>query len=139
MEITVTSLYRTQSVEEICCCASLIYICFKYITTNHQPFKSDLLRFEFKIVFFTQTISLKREYICLFDLTVLVLFYDIHFSVIFFPICLKLLGSPKRLCDLAGPSSTEPDPRKRSISKRKSHLDLLKLYDTFSFWIFIAW
>ncbi|XP_055391717.1 brefeldin A-inhibited guanine nucleotide-exchange protein 3 isoform X3 [Bubalus kerabau] len=39
----------------------------------------------------------------------------------------ELLGSPKRLCDLAGPSSTEPDPRKRSISKRKSHLDLLKL------------
>lgn len=57
----------------------------------------------------------------------------------FFPICLKLLGSPKRLCDLAGPSSTEPDSRKRSISKRKSHLDLLKLYDMFSFWIFIAW
>uniref|UniRef100_A0A8B9XHB3 ARFGEF family member 3 n=1 Tax=Bos mutus grunniens TaxID=30521 RepID=A0A8B9XHB3_BOSMU len=39
----------------------------------------------------------------------------------------ELLGSPKRLCDLAGPSSTEPDSRKRSISKRKSHLDLLKL------------
>uniref|UniRef100_A0A8D0VBN1 SEC7 domain-containing protein n=1 Tax=Sus scrofa TaxID=9823 RepID=A0A8D0VBN1_PIG len=40
---------------------------------------------------------------------------------------LKLLGSPQRLCDLAGPSSTEPESRKRSISKRKSHLDLLKL------------
>uniref|UniRef100_A0A8C2RQD9 SEC7 domain-containing protein n=1 Tax=Capra hircus TaxID=9925 RepID=A0A8C2RQD9_CAPHI len=39
----------------------------------------------------------------------------------------ELLGSPKRLCDLAGPSSTEPELRKRSISKRKSHLDLLKL------------
>ncbi|XP_070317644.1 brefeldin A-inhibited guanine nucleotide-exchange protein 3 isoform X1 [Odocoileus virginianus] len=39
----------------------------------------------------------------------------------------ELLGSPKRLCDLAGPSSTEPESRKRSISKRKSHLDLLKL------------
>ncbi|KAF6112720.1 ARFGEF family member 3 [Phyllostomus discolor] len=39
----------------------------------------------------------------------------------------ELLGSPQRLCDLAGPSSTEPETRKRSISKRKSHLDLLKL------------
>uniref|UniRef100_A0A5F9CGB2 ARFGEF family member 3 n=1 Tax=Oryctolagus cuniculus TaxID=9986 RepID=A0A5F9CGB2_RABIT len=39
----------------------------------------------------------------------------------------EILGSPQRLCDLAGPSSTEPEPRKRSISKRKSHLDLLKL------------
>uniref|UniRef100_A0A8D1KJB5 SEC7 domain-containing protein n=1 Tax=Sus scrofa TaxID=9823 RepID=A0A8D1KJB5_PIG len=39
----------------------------------------------------------------------------------------ELLGSPQRLCDLAGPSSTEPESRKRSISKRKSHLDLLKL------------
>ncbi|XP_065787344.1 brefeldin A-inhibited guanine nucleotide-exchange protein 3 isoform X2 [Muntiacus reevesi] len=39
----------------------------------------------------------------------------------------ELLGSPKRLCDLAGPSATEPESRKRSISKRKSHLDLLKL------------
>ncbi|KAF7483820.1 Hypothetical predicted protein [Marmota monax] len=42
----------------------------------------------------------------------------------------EIFGSPQRLCDLAGPSSTEPEPRKRSISKRKSHLDLLKLYDT---------
>ncbi|XP_054943450.1 brefeldin A-inhibited guanine nucleotide-exchange protein 3 isoform X2 [Physeter macrocephalus] len=39
----------------------------------------------------------------------------------------ELLGSPQRLCDLAGPSSTEPESKKRSISKRKSHLDLLKL------------
>ncbi|XP_077750516.1 brefeldin A-inhibited guanine nucleotide-exchange protein 3 isoform X2 [Canis aureus] len=39
----------------------------------------------------------------------------------------ELLGSPQRLCDLAGPSSTESESRKRSISKRKSHLDLLKL------------
>uniref|UniRef100_A0A803TZP6 ARFGEF family member 3 n=1 Tax=Anolis carolinensis TaxID=28377 RepID=A0A803TZP6_ANOCA len=39
----------------------------------------------------------------------------------------EILGSPKRLCDLAGPCSTEPESRKRSISKRKSHLDLLKL------------
>uniref|UniRef100_A0A8I4A439 ARFGEF family member 3 n=1 Tax=Callithrix jacchus TaxID=9483 RepID=A0A8I4A439_CALJA len=39
----------------------------------------------------------------------------------------EILGSPQRLCDLAGPSSTEPESRKRSISKRKSHLDLLKL------------
>ncbi|VFV20289.1 brefeldin a-inhibited guanine [Lynx pardinus] len=39
----------------------------------------------------------------------------------------ELLGSPQRLCDLAGPGSTEPESRKRSISKRKSHLDLLKL------------
>ncbi|XP_046306218.1 brefeldin A-inhibited guanine nucleotide-exchange protein 3 isoform X1 [Marmota monax] len=39
----------------------------------------------------------------------------------------EIFGSPQRLCDLAGPSSTEPEPRKRSISKRKSHLDLLKL------------
>ncbi|KAM7135512.1 brefeldin A-inhibited guanine nucleotide-exchange protein 3 isoform 2-T2 [Molossus nigricans] len=39
----------------------------------------------------------------------------------------ELLASPQRLCDLAGPSSTEPESRKRSISKRKSHLDLLKL------------
>lgn len=51
----------------------------------------------------------------------------------------ELLGSPQRLCDLAGPSSTEPESRKRSISKRKSHLDLLKLYDTFSFGVSIAW
>nr|XP_054347310.1 brefeldin A-inhibited guanine nucleotide-exchange protein 3 isoform X1 [Pongo pygmaeus] len=39
----------------------------------------------------------------------------------------EILGSPQRLCDLAGPSSTESESRKRSISKRKSHLDLLKL------------
>uniref|UniRef100_A0A8C5REC6 ARFGEF family member 3 n=1 Tax=Laticauda laticaudata TaxID=8630 RepID=A0A8C5REC6_LATLA len=39
----------------------------------------------------------------------------------------EILGSPRRLCDLAGPCSTEPESRKRSISKRKSHLDLLKL------------
>ncbi|XP_075410013.1 brefeldin A-inhibited guanine nucleotide-exchange protein 3 [Tenrec ecaudatus] len=39
----------------------------------------------------------------------------------------EILGSAQRLCDLAGPSSTEPESRKRSISKRKSHLDLLKL------------
>ncbi|XP_063089434.1 brefeldin A-inhibited guanine nucleotide-exchange protein 3 isoform X1 [Cavia porcellus] len=39
----------------------------------------------------------------------------------------EILGSPQRLCDLAGPSSMESEPRKRSISKRKSHLDLLKL------------
>ncbi|KAK9411618.1 brefeldin A-inhibited guanine nucleotide-exchange protein 3 [Crotalus adamanteus] len=39
----------------------------------------------------------------------------------------EILGSPQRLCDLAGPCSTEPESRKRSISKRKYHLDLLKL------------
>nr|XP_020634295.1 brefeldin A-inhibited guanine nucleotide-exchange protein 3 isoform X2 [Pogona vitticeps] len=39
----------------------------------------------------------------------------------------EILGSPRRFCDLAGPCSTEPESRKRSISKRKSHLDLLKL------------
>uniref|UniRef100_A0A3Q2I7E8 ARFGEF family member 3 n=1 Tax=Equus caballus TaxID=9796 RepID=A0A3Q2I7E8_HORSE len=39
----------------------------------------------------------------------------------------ELLGSPQRLCDLAGPSSTEPESRRRLVSKRKSHLDLLKL------------
>ncbi|NXY40776.1 BIG3 protein, partial [Ceuthmochares aereus] len=39
----------------------------------------------------------------------------------------ELLGSPQRLCDLAGPCSSESESRKRSISKRKSHLDLLKL------------
>ncbi|XP_044279702.1 brefeldin A-inhibited guanine nucleotide-exchange protein 3 [Varanus komodoensis] len=39
----------------------------------------------------------------------------------------EILGNPQRLCDLAGPCSTEPESRKRSISKRKSHLDLLKL------------
>ncbi|NXX90632.1 BIG3 protein, partial [Centropus bengalensis] len=39
----------------------------------------------------------------------------------------EILGSPQRLCDLAGPCSSESEPRKRPISKRKSHLDLLKL------------
>ncbi|NXD14126.1 BIG3 protein, partial [Nothocercus nigrocapillus] len=39
----------------------------------------------------------------------------------------EILGNPRRLCDLAGPCSSEPESRKRSISKRKSHLDLLKL------------
>ncbi|XP_043367002.1 brefeldin A-inhibited guanine nucleotide-exchange protein 3 isoform X3 [Dermochelys coriacea] len=39
----------------------------------------------------------------------------------------EILGSPQRLRDLAGPCSSEPESRKRSISKRKSHLDLLKL------------
>ncbi|NXG55863.1 BIG3 protein, partial [Hemiprocne comata] len=39
----------------------------------------------------------------------------------------EILGSPARLCDLAGPCSSESESRKRSISKRKSHLDLLKL------------
>uniref|UniRef100_A0A3B3RAL1 ARFGEF family member 3 n=1 Tax=Paramormyrops kingsleyae TaxID=1676925 RepID=A0A3B3RAL1_9TELE len=38
-----------------------------------------------------------------------------------------ILGSPQRLFDLAGPCVTEPESRKRSFSKRKSHLDLLKL------------
>ncbi|NWW46061.1 BIG3 protein, partial [Pedionomus torquatus] len=39
----------------------------------------------------------------------------------------EILGNPRRLCDLAGPCSSESESRKRSISKRKSHLDLLKL------------
>ncbi|XP_063048331.1 brefeldin A-inhibited guanine nucleotide-exchange protein 3 [Engraulis encrasicolus] len=39
----------------------------------------------------------------------------------------EILGSPQRLFDLAGPCVIEPDSRKRSFSKRKSHLDLLKL------------
>uniref|UniRef100_A0A3B4ASA9 SEC7 domain-containing protein n=1 Tax=Periophthalmus magnuspinnatus TaxID=409849 RepID=A0A3B4ASA9_9GOBI len=39
----------------------------------------------------------------------------------------EILGSPQRLLDLAGPCVAEPEPRKRSFSKRKSHLDLLKL------------
>ncbi|NXX51554.1 BIG3 protein, partial [Tricholaema leucomelas] len=39
----------------------------------------------------------------------------------------EILGSPRRLCDLAGPCSSESESRKKSISKRKSHLDLLKL------------
>uniref|UniRef100_A0A3P9MCI2 ARFGEF family member 3 n=1 Tax=Oryzias latipes TaxID=8090 RepID=A0A3P9MCI2_ORYLA len=38
----------------------------------------------------------------------------------------EILGSPQRLYDLAGPCVAEPDTRKRSFSKRKSHLDLLK-------------
>ncbi|XP_065105323.1 brefeldin A-inhibited guanine nucleotide-exchange protein 3 isoform X2 [Paramisgurnus dabryanus] len=39
----------------------------------------------------------------------------------------EIVGSPQRLYDLAGPCINEPDTRKRSFSKRKSHLDLLKL------------
>ncbi|XP_068183588.1 brefeldin A-inhibited guanine nucleotide-exchange protein 3 [Antennarius striatus] len=39
----------------------------------------------------------------------------------------EVLGSPQRLYDLAGPCVAEPETRKRSFSKRKSHLDLLKL------------
>ncbi|XP_069033378.1 brefeldin A-inhibited guanine nucleotide-exchange protein 3 isoform X7 [Embiotoca jacksoni] len=39
----------------------------------------------------------------------------------------EILGSPQRLYDLAGPCMAEPEIRKRSFSKRKSHLDLLKL------------
>ncbi|MEQ2226132.1 Brefeldin A-inhibited guanine nucleotide-exchange protein 3, partial [Ilyodon furcidens] len=39
----------------------------------------------------------------------------------------EILGSPERLYDLAGPCVAEPETRKRSFSKRKSHLDLLKL------------
>ncbi|XP_075902214.1 brefeldin A-inhibited guanine nucleotide-exchange protein 3 isoform X2 [Nelusetta ayraudi] len=39
----------------------------------------------------------------------------------------EILGSPQRLYDLAGPCTAEPETRKRSFSKRKSHLDLLKL------------
>ncbi|KAF7649682.1 hypothetical protein LDENG_00137670 [Lucifuga dentata] len=39
----------------------------------------------------------------------------------------EILGSPQRLYDLAGPCVAEPETRKRSFSKRKSHLDLLKL------------
>ncbi|KAM4772621.1 brefeldin A-inhibited guanine nucleotide-exchange protein 3 [Rhinophrynus dorsalis] len=39
----------------------------------------------------------------------------------------EILSSPQRLFDLAGPCNSEPEARKRSISKRKSHLDLLKL------------
>ncbi|XP_064411267.1 brefeldin A-inhibited guanine nucleotide-exchange protein 3 [Latimeria chalumnae] len=39
----------------------------------------------------------------------------------------EIVSSPQRLYDLAGPSSSETESRKRSISKRKSHLDLLKL------------
>ncbi|XP_028913751.1 brefeldin A-inhibited guanine nucleotide-exchange protein 3 isoform X3 [Ornithorhynchus anatinus] len=39
----------------------------------------------------------------------------------------EILGSPQRLYDLAGPSSTDPESRRRTVSKRKSHLDLLKL------------
>ncbi|NWR53635.1 BIG3 protein, partial [Regulus satrapa] len=39
----------------------------------------------------------------------------------------EILGSPRQLCDLAGPCSSESETKKRSTSKRKSHLDLLKL------------
>ncbi|XP_043992873.1 brefeldin A-inhibited guanine nucleotide-exchange protein 3 isoform X1 [Gambusia affinis] len=39
----------------------------------------------------------------------------------------EILGSPQRLYDLAGPCVAEPETRKRSFSKRKSHLDLLRL------------
>uniref|UniRef100_A0AAV2JPJ8 SEC7 domain-containing protein n=1 Tax=Knipowitschia caucasica TaxID=637954 RepID=A0AAV2JPJ8_KNICA len=39
----------------------------------------------------------------------------------------EILGSPQRLLDLAGPCVAEPDTRKRSFSKRKSHLDMLRL------------
>ncbi|XP_028324030.1 LOW QUALITY PROTEIN: brefeldin A-inhibited guanine nucleotide-exchange protein 3 [Gouania willdenowi] len=39
----------------------------------------------------------------------------------------EILGSPQRLFDLAGPCVAEPETRKRSFSKRKSHLDLLRL------------
>uniref|UniRef100_H3D793 ARFGEF family member 3 n=1 Tax=Tetraodon nigroviridis TaxID=99883 RepID=H3D793_TETNG len=39
----------------------------------------------------------------------------------------EILGSPQRLYDLAGPCLAEPETRKRSFSKRKSHLDLLRL------------
>ncbi|CAF88669.1 unnamed protein product, partial [Tetraodon nigroviridis] len=39
----------------------------------------------------------------------------------------EILGSPQRLCDMAGPCLAEPETRKRSFSKRKSHLDLLRL------------
>uniref|UniRef100_A0AAX7TGB7 SEC7 domain-containing protein n=1 Tax=Astatotilapia calliptera TaxID=8154 RepID=A0AAX7TGB7_ASTCA len=39
----------------------------------------------------------------------------------------EILGSPQRLYDLAGPCMAEPETRKRSFSKRKSHLDLLRL------------
>ncbi|KAM9316685.1 LOW QUALITY PROTEIN: brefeldin A-inhibited guanine nucleotide-exchange protein 3 [Gastrophryne carolinensis] len=39
----------------------------------------------------------------------------------------EVFSSPQRLYDLAGPSTSEQETRKRSISKRKSHLDLLKL------------
>lgn len=39
----------------------------------------------------------------------------------------EIVGSPQCLFDLAGPCVIEPETRKRSFSKRKSHLDLLKL------------
>ncbi|XP_051935629.1 brefeldin A-inhibited guanine nucleotide-exchange protein 3 isoform X2 [Hippocampus zosterae] len=39
----------------------------------------------------------------------------------------EIVGSPQRLFDLAGPGLAEPESRKRSFSKRKSHLDLLRL------------
>ncbi|KAK1170570.1 brefeldin A-inhibited guanine nucleotide-exchange protein 3-like isoform X1 [Acipenser oxyrinchus oxyrinchus] len=39
----------------------------------------------------------------------------------------EILSSSRRLFDVAGPVVSEPETRKRSFSKRKSHLDLLKL------------
>ncbi|OCT77997.1 brefeldin A-inhibited guanine nucleotide-exchange protein 3 isoform X2 [Xenopus laevis] len=39
----------------------------------------------------------------------------------------EILSSPRRLFDLAAPCNFEHETKKRSISKRKSHLDLLKL------------
>uniref|UniRef100_A0A1A8S0P6 KIAA1244 n=1 Tax=Nothobranchius rachovii TaxID=451742 RepID=A0A1A8S0P6_9TELE len=39
----------------------------------------------------------------------------------------EILGCPQRLYDLVGPCAAEPETRKRSFSKRKSYLDLLKL------------
>ncbi|XP_056616634.1 brefeldin A-inhibited guanine nucleotide-exchange protein 3 isoform X2 [Triplophysa dalaica] len=39
----------------------------------------------------------------------------------------EIVGSPQWLFNLAGPCVIEPETRKRSFSKRKSHLDLLKL------------
>lgn len=47
-----------------------------------------------------------------------------------FCVFLQILGSPQRLYDLAGPCVAEPETRKRSFSKRRSHLDLLKLLVT---------
>ncbi|XP_056148057.1 brefeldin A-inhibited guanine nucleotide-exchange protein 3 [Lampris incognitus] len=39
----------------------------------------------------------------------------------------EILGNPQRLYDLSGPCVTEHETRKRSFSKRKSQLDLLRL------------
>ncbi|XP_051775320.1 brefeldin A-inhibited guanine nucleotide-exchange protein 3 [Erpetoichthys calabaricus] len=39
----------------------------------------------------------------------------------------EILSSPRRLFDLAGPAINDEETKKRSFSKRKSHLDLLKL------------